>query len=118
MLLGDGRGVATLLLARLQQAGASVQALSGSSADVARVAEFAPRTIIDLRQLDDPTVTAAAASAAEIRTPVERALALVQSGFAGVTPAGYVVVHCGSVGEGLAGFAKALARANLCQLMI
>ncbi len=110
VLLGDGRGVAPLLLARLQQAGASVQSLSGSAADVARVAEFAPRAIIDLRQLDDPPVAAAAASAADFRTPVQRALALVQSGFAGATPAGYVVVHCGSVGQGLAGFAKALAR--------
>lgn len=108
VVVGHGRGLAPALLARLRAAGASAQSLSGSAEDAARIAELAPRGIIDLRQLDD--APAAPASGADFRAPVQRALALVQSGLGSAPPAAYVVVHHGVAGAGLAGFAKALCR--------
>lgn len=110
-IVGEGLGLAPILLRRLSAAGAVVQAFSGHAADAAKLAALAPRSLralIDLRQLDDeagePEV------GADFLTPVMRALALIQATLGSAAPAGYVVVHRGLAGAGLAGFAKALAR--------
>ena len=110
-IVGEGQGLAPILLRRLSAAGAVVQSFSGHAADAAKLAALAPRSLralIDLRQLDD--AEGELEISADFLTPVMRALALIQATLGSAAPAGYVVVHRGLAGAGLAGFAKALAR--------